>query len=129
MATWRQFEDIEGWQKAHELALAIYDCSESGRFGRDYGVRDQVRRAAVSVMANIAEGFERGGNAEFARFLSIAKGSAGEVEAILYIALARGYISREQSDKLKAMVKLTKHLLGGLISYLRSHRARESKPK
>ena len=120
MATWKQFEDIEGWQKAHELALAVYDCSESGKFFKDYGLRDQIRRAAVSVMANIAEGFERGGNAESARFLSMAKGSAGEVDALLYIAVARAYIPREEFDKLRALVKSTKHLLGGLISYLRS---------
>jgi four helix bundle protein len=127
MATWKEFEDIEGWQKAHDLALAIYDCSDTGRFFKDYGLRDQIRRAAVSVMANIAEGFERGGNSEFARFLSIAKGSAGEVEALLYIAVGRAYINREQFESLRALVRTTKRLVGGLISYLRTSRRRNSK--
>jgi four helix bundle protein len=87
MATLRQFEDIEAWQKARELTRAVYDCSKVGLFSRDFGLRDQMRRASVSVMSNIAEGFERGGKGEFVQFLAMAKGSAGEVEAQLYVAL------------------------------------------
>ena len=77
MAKIEKFEDIEAWKKARELAREIYAISNEGLFARDFGLRDQIRRAAVSVMSNIAEGFERGGDVEFRRFLSIAKGSAG----------------------------------------------------
>jgi four helix bundle protein len=81
MARIERFEDIEAWQQARELTRAIYAVSNEGRFSRDFGLRDQIRRAAVSVMSNIAEGFERHGDTEFRRFLAIAKGSAGEVKA------------------------------------------------
>jgi len=81
MAKIEKFEDIEAWKKAREVAKEIYAISNEGLFARDFGLRDQIRRAAVSVMSNIAEGFERGGDVEFRRFLAIAKGSAGEVKA------------------------------------------------
>jgi four helix bundle protein len=85
-----KFEDIEAWNKARELAKEIYAVSNEGPFARDFGLLDQTRRAAVSVMSNIAEGFERGGDVEFRRFLSIAKGSAGEVKAQLYVGKRSG---------------------------------------
>lgn len=92
----KRFEDIEAWQKARELTWAVCDCSKTGLFAKDFGLRDQIRRAAVSIMSNIAEGFERGGSAEFFQFLAIAKGSAGEVEAQLYVALDQGYITKDE---------------------------------
>src|SRR3990172_8363764 len=94
MATIQSFEEIEAWQKARELTRAVYACSGQGAFSRDFGLRDQIRRAAVSIMSNIAEGFERGGSAEFVQFLAIAKGSASEVEAQLYVAFDQGYINQ-----------------------------------
>src|SRR5712671_1163202 len=108
MATFRRFEEIDAWQKARELTNAVYDCSERGAFRRDFGLRDQMRRAAVSVMSNIAEGFEREGKGEFVQFLSMAKGSAGEVEAQLYVALDEGYIDKDQFDSVKAIASSTK---------------------
>ncbi|MEA2084022.1 MAG: four helix bundle protein [Thermodesulfobacteriota bacterium] len=87
MAKIGKFEDIEAWKKARELTKEIYVISNEGPFARDFGLRDQVRRAAVSVMSNIAEGFDRGGNRELIQFLYIAKGSAAEVQAQLYVAL------------------------------------------
>jgi four helix bundle protein len=87
MGTFRSFEDIEAWQKARSLTSRIYSESNSGKFQRDFGLRDQIRRASVAVMSNIAEGFERAGNKEFLQFLSIAKGSAGEVKSQLFVAL------------------------------------------
>ena len=90
MATIQRFEEIEAWQVARELTRSVYECSKSGSFAKDFALRDQIRRAAISVMSNIAEGFERGGNAEFIQFLSIAKGSAAEVETQLYVALDQG---------------------------------------
>jgi four helix bundle protein len=81
MSTFQSFEDIEAWQKARELTRRIYEVSDVGKFARDFGLRDQIRRASVSVLSNIAEGFERSGTGEFIQFLSGANGSAGEVRA------------------------------------------------
>lgn len=120
MATIRRVEDIEAWQKARELANAVYAIFQSGPFSRDFGLRDQIRRASVSVMSNIAEGFERGGKAEFIQFLSMAKGSAGEVEAQLYVALDAGYIEEEQFNSIKAIVTSAKRLIAGFMNYLKS---------
>jgi four helix bundle protein len=78
MATLHRFEDIDAWRKARELTREIYACSGNGDFSKDFGLCDQIRRAAVSIMANIAEGFDRGGTKELANFLSIAKGSIGD---------------------------------------------------
>src|ERR1044071_8834864 len=89
MSTFQSFEDIEAWQKARELTRRVYEVSEVGAFARDFGLRDQIRRASVSALSNIAEGFERSGTGEFIQFLSAAKGSAGEVRAQLYVALDR----------------------------------------
>ena len=77
MTTFQSFEEIEAWQKSRELNREIYAFSKEGPFSKDFGLRDQIRRASVSIMSNIAEGFERGGTGEFVQFLSIAKGSAG----------------------------------------------------
>ncbi|MGQ9677376.1 MAG: four helix bundle protein [Chloroflexota bacterium] len=96
MAGTKRFEDSEAWQKARELARAVYAMSSEGPFARDFGLRDQIRRSAVSVMSNIAEGFERGVDTEFRRFLAIAKGSAGEVRAQLYVTLDAGLINQTQ---------------------------------
>ena len=81
MATVKQFEELTIWQKSRELTKAIYAASNRGAFLKDFGLRDQVRRAAVSIMSNIAEGFERDGTGEFLQFLAMAKGSTGEVRS------------------------------------------------
>ena len=83
MATIEKFEQIEAWQEARRLTHALYELTSEGKFARDFGLKDQIRRAAVSVMSNIAEGFERGGDKEFIQFLSLAKGSAGEIRSQL----------------------------------------------
>lgn len=80
MATFKSFEDIEAWQRSRELTKSIYKVTSQGMFGRDFGLRDQIRKASVSIMSNIAEGYERSGTKEFIQFLAIAKGSAGEFE-------------------------------------------------
>jgi len=120
MSTLKQFEDIEAWQKARELTCGVYSCSKVGNFAKDFGLRDQIRRAAVSVMSNIAEGFERGGTGEFIQFLAMAKGSAGEVEAQLYVARDQQYISNDEFQSLKATAVSTKRLTAGLMGYLRN---------
>jgi four helix bundle protein len=119
MATFNNFEDIKGWQRARELTREVYRKSKIGPLSRDYGLRDQMRRAAVSVMSNIAEGFERGGTSEFVHFLSIAKGSLGELEAQLYVARDQNYIDDKEFASLKVLAKSTKLIIGGLIGYLR----------
>ena len=86
MATFKRVEDIEVWQRARVLTREIYRISNLGSFSKDFGLRDQIRRASVSIMSNIAEGFERSGSGEFAQFLSMAKGSSGEVRTQLYIS-------------------------------------------
>jgi four helix bundle protein len=119
MATLRWFEDLEAWQRARMLTRAVYECSKSRDFYRDYGLRAQIRRAAVSVMSNIAEGFERGGKKEFLQFLAISKASVGEVEAQLYVALDQCYITDDEFAALKGLAVSTKGLIGGLMRYLR----------
>ncbi len=119
MATIQNFEDIEAWQKARELTKAIYACSGKGAFAKDFALRDQIRRAVISIMSNISEGFERGGSAEFSHFLSIAKGSAGEVESQLYIALDQRYITEEEFNSLHSIASSIKKLISGLMNYLK----------
>jgi four helix bundle protein len=94
MPSFKTFEDIEAWQKARRLTRDIYAISKDGAFSKDFGLRDQIRRTSVSIMANIAEGHERSGTGEFVQFLSMAKGSAGEVESHLYVALDLGYLDK-----------------------------------
>jgi len=119
MATIQKFEDIDAWQKARELTKTIYVLTNDGQFARDFGLRDQIRRASVSIMSNIAEGFGRGGNKEFIQFLSTAKGSASEVQAQLYVALDANHINDEQFQSLYALAQSTGNMIGGLIRYLK----------
>ena len=109
-----KFEDLIAWQKARELTKNIYRVSKQGEFNRDYGLRDQIRRAAVSIMSNLAEGFERGGRSEFHQFLVIAKGSCAELRSQLYVALDADYINEETFYKLNALAKETSRVIGGL---------------
>lgn len=119
MATIKQVEDIQAWQKARVVCRRIYTITNDGQFAKDFGLRDQVRRAAVSILSNIAEGFERGGTGEFVHFLAIAKGSAGEVKAQLYVALDQKYVDQREFDELIANIEEISKMINGLISYLR----------
>jgi four helix bundle protein len=118
MASIEKFEDIEAWQKARELTREIYRVTNQGAFAKDFGLRDQIRRASVSIMSNIAEGFGRGGNREFIQFLSMAKGSVSEVQAQLYVAVDAGYITKDQFHQLYSLSPSTGNLIGGFIRYL-----------
>ena len=129
MATFERFEDIEAWKKARSLVNAIYSLTAAGEFARDYGLKDQIRRAAVSVLSNIAEGFEREGNVEFCRFLAMAKGSCGEVRAQLYVALDQGYITAEQFDVALRQAVEVSRMISGLVKYLRQSELRGTKFK
>lgn len=113
-----RFEDIKAWQEAKELTVEVYRITNEGDFARDFGLRDQVRRAAVSVMANIAEGFGRDSTKEFIRFLQIAKASAFEVQSHLHVAVALGYIAQDQFDSSYAHCLSVSRLIGGFINYL-----------
>ena len=117
--TIQRFEEIGSWQLAREFTVRIYRISNDGSFRRDFSLGDQIRRAAVSIMANIAEGFGRKGENDFARFLTIAQASALEVESHLYIALDLGYIGREEFDELFEAVKRIEQMVGGLIRHLK----------
>ncbi len=115
-----RFEEIESWKRARKLTNEIYQSTSRGQFARDFGLRDQIRRAAVSILSNIAEGFERGGNREFLRFLAIAKGSCGEVRAQLYVAFDQNYLSLEAFDRLSRDAIEVGRLIFGLMRYLRN---------
>lgn len=129
MATFKKFEDIEAWKKARALARKIYSASKQGHFARDFGLRDQIRRSAVSVMSNIAEGYDRNGTGEFIQFLAIAKGSAAEVQSQLYVAFDQTYIDRPEFDELKGLANETGRMIGGLMSYLRNSQFKGTKYK
>lgn len=120
MASFRSFEDIDAWKKARELTRRVYDVTAKGAFARDYALRDQIRRASVSVMSNVAEGLGRGGTKEFLQFLSMALGSANEVSSQLYVALDQGYIDDHEFRELTQSVQETSRLIGGLARYLRT---------
>lgn len=127
MGSIEKFEDILVWQKGRELARRIYRCSGNGAFGTDFALRDQIRRAVVSITSNIAEGFERAGNKEFIQFLSNPKGSCGEVRSQLYIALDQGYITNEQFHDFYQLGLEIRRLIDGFISYLRTAEIKERK--
>ena len=118
MATVERFEDIKAWQAARALVSAVYRVSGRGKFEKDFGLRDQIQRASVSVMANIAEGFERGSDKEFHRCLYIAKGSAGEVRSHLFVALDLGYVTSDEFDNLRAKAEDVAKTISGFITYL-----------
>lgn len=120
MARIDKFEYIEAWRKARDLAKNIYETTTEGDFSRDFGLRDQIRRASVSVMSNIAEGFEQGGNKEFRQFLSMAKGSAGEVKSQLYVALDAGYLAQDDFQRLYDLADEAARLIGGFMRYIES---------
>jgi four helix bundle protein len=113
-----RFEDIIAWQRARVLAKEIYASTRIGPFAKDYGLKDQIQRASVSTMSNIAEGFERGGDREFIQFLSNSKGSCGEVKSQLYVALDQSYISNAGFGELYAKADEVSRLVGGFMTYL-----------
>lgn len=118
MSTAKRFEDLEVWQKARELTNLIYGFSSSGMFSKDYGLRDQTRRAAVSVMSNIAEGFESQTQAIFIQYLARAKGSAAEVRAQLYIARDQGYVTSDEFNLSLSLAEICSKQLARFIQYL-----------
>ena len=129
MAKIERFEDMLSWQKARELTRHVYKVSKQGDFVKDFELRGQIRGASISIMSNIAEGFERGGDKEFSQFLSTAKGSCGEVRSQLYVALDESYISPVEFKELHAGTVEVSRLISGFMGYLRQSNLRGSKFK
>ena len=129
MATIENFEELEVWKIARRLTVKVYEFSRSGSFAKDYGFRDQICRASVSIVSNIAEGFERRSKSQFVQFLDIANGSAGEVRAQLYIALDLGYITQGQfQDAINEVTSIGK-MLTSLIRHLRASKTQSDEAK
>ncbi len=117
----QRFEDLEAWQIARELANQIYKITKQESVCRDFGFVDQIRRAAISIMNNIAEGFERGSNKDFVRFLFIARGSAGEVRSLLYLGLDQGYLTNSEFSECRELCIRSGQLIWDLLQCLRKH--------
>jgi four helix bundle protein len=115
----RHFEDLEIWKEARRLTKEIYHLTSGPKFSKDFNLRGQVQSAAVSIMSNIAEGFERSGNQEFGQFLYVAKGSCGEVRSQLYVAVDQEYVSAKESEELMNSFKRLSSMIGSLINYLK----------
>jgi four helix bundle protein len=124
MALIKRFEDIQAWQEGRKLVQQVYRITNSDKFARDFSLKDQIRRAAVSTMANIAEGLDCESKAEFARFLGIARRSAVEVQSLLYTALDIGYIDAEVFQSIYDQAEKTKALTGAFMHSLRQRTGR-----
>ena len=111
-----KFEDLIAWRKAIILTKEIYQITRVGEFAKDFGLSGQIQKASVSIMSNIADGFERGGRGEFHQFLSIAKESSAEVRSQLYVALDVGYLERNDFQRIMKKAEEVGRIIGGLRS-------------
>ena len=127
MATFKRFEEMHAWQSARDLVKLVYAVTKQPDFNRDFALRDQIRRAVISVMSNSAEGFGTGSDADFVRFLGYARRSASEVQSQLYAALDQQYISSEQFDEIYAKANITERQINALIGYLARSRDKTMK--
>jgi four helix bundle protein len=125
----KYFEELEIWKLSRQLTNKIYELSRHKSFASDYGLVDQIRRASVSIMSNIAEGFERGGNQELIQFLYIAKGSCGEVRCQLYIAYDQGYINKDEFEALLEKTRKVSGMIKKFIDYLKGSKMMGEKYK
>jgi four helix bundle protein len=123
----KKFEELESWKKARKLTNTVYEATGRGSFKLDFGLKDQIRRASISILSNIAEGFERSGDKEFLQFLAMAKGSCGEVRAQLYIAVDQRYLSQALFEKLSNNADEIGRLISGLMKYLSKSELKGSK--
>ncbi|MCK4525866.1 four helix bundle protein [candidate division WOR-3 bacterium] len=119
MSKIEKFEDIEAWKKAREIVEDIYGITNKGNFSQDFALKDQMRRAAISIPSNIAEGFSRRSNKEFIQFLFIAKGSASELQTQLYLALDRKYLTEEQFNDFYKDLEAIARQISRFITYLK----------
>lgn len=121
MPTITRFEDIEAWQTARELTRRVYALTEQGQFAKDFGLKNQIQRATVSVMSNIAEGFESRTQAQFLVYLGHAKASAGEVRSQLYVALDLKYLTQEQFNQVFDLADKSSRQIARFMDYLETH--------
>lgn len=121
-----KFEDLIAWQKARELTKHVYHVTGKGAFSKDFGLREQIQRAAISIMSNLAEGFERGSRAEFHQFIVIAKASCAELRSQLYAALDVGYITREEFGNISELALEVSRIIGGLKTAIKEQRYQKS---
>ena len=119
MAKFNKFEEIIAWQKARDITLQVYRTTANGHFAKDFGLRDQIRRASVSIMANIAEGHRRRTNSEFANFLNLARGSVAEVQSHLHVAVGLDYVSEDQFKQMYQQLDEVSKMTLSLAQYLR----------
>ena len=122
-----KFEDLIAWQKARVLTKEVYQFSKRAEFARDFGLSGQIQRASVSIMSNIAEGFERGGRGEFHQFLSVAKASCAEVRSLLYVALDIKYINKAEFRKIMDKAEEVGRIVGGLRASVDKQRKEQRK--
>ena len=125
----QNFEDLNVWQRTRELSGSVYELTKKKDFSKDYSLVDQIRRSSISVLSNIAEGFERGSNKEFMQFLYIAKGSCGEVRSQLYIALDQRYTTEEDFNTCKVLCMKISGMISNLINYLKTSNIKGTKHK
>jgi len=128
MAAVTKFEDLIAWQEARKLVSMVYKLTSDGAFARDFGLKDQIQRAAVSAMTNIAEGFDNESTAEFARFLGMARRSAVEVQSLLYAALDIRYIEEAIFKTYYDQAKKTQAIIGGLKKGILKNPRRPARP-
>lgn len=121
MPTITRFEDVEAWKTARELTRMVYALTEQGQFAKDFGLKNQIQRASVSVMSNIAEGFESRTQAKFIDYLGHAKASAGEVRSQLYIALDLNYVTQEKFDQVFDLADKASRQIARFMGYLETH--------
>src|SRR6266576_6280928 len=121
------FEDLEVWKEGRRLTQRIYQLTKNENFSKDFALRDQIRRAAVSIMSNIAEGFERGGNQEFVQFLYVAKASCGEVRSQVYVAVDQSYVALKDCDEASKSFRRLSIMINNLIDYLKNSGMKGSK--
>ena len=127
MSKIEKFEDLIAWQKAKTFAVRIYNATYEEKFARDYGLKDQIRRASISIVSNIAEGFERKGNKEFLQFLYISLGSVAEVKTQLIISFELDYMSEIMYNELNILIIEIQKVINGLVSYIRESDLKGSK--
>ncbi len=123
-----RFEELVAWQKARVLTSEIYKATADGDFGKDFGLKNQIQRAAVSVMSNVAEGFERARPAEFHQFLSMSKASCAELRSQLYVAFDVGYLDKNQFERLMALAQEVARIVGGLRAAVERNRDAQKTP-
>lgn len=125
MAKITRFEDLDCWKKARELVIEIYTMTQNTSVSNDFAFKDQIKRASISTMTNIAEGFSRFNNKDFIRFLNYSQSSASEVKSLLYIALDLNYVSNEEFEELKKLCDLCRYMTVGLLKHIKGNEVEE----